>query len=121
MGTFAGAGPLDPAGTDFAIKVVRASWRYLDLSAERIAAELERLPELIGLADELADGGVIAGDRPTAVDFQIGSSLHLLSQIGDIRPMIEGHPCAAVVERWFEPGTADIPAGAFPANWPGSA
>jgi glutathione S-transferase len=116
MGTFAGAGALDPAGTDFAIKAVRAAWRYLDITAERLAAELAQLPELVGIADELV-GGVIGGEQPTAADFQIGSSLRLLHQIGDLRPLIDGHPCAASVERWFEPGTADVPAGAFPAGW----
>lgn len=116
MGTFAGAGPLDPAGTDFSIKLVRAAWRYIGITAERLAAELERLPELIGIADELVEGGVIGGEEPTAVDFQIGSSLRMLHQIGDVRPLIDGHPCEAA-QRFVEPGAADIPAGAFPAGW----
>jgi glutathione S-transferase len=117
MGTFAGVGPLDPAGTDWAIKIVRGAWRYTGITAERLAAELAGLPDLIGQADELIDGGVIGGSEPTAADFQIGSSLRMLLQIGDVRPLIEGHPCAELVERWFEPGSADIPAGAFPAGW----
>jgi glutathione S-transferase len=116
-GTFPGGGPLDPTGTDFAIKMVRGAWRYIGITAERLAAELERLPGLISAADELVENGVIGGDEPTAADFQIGSSLRLLSAIGDVRPLIEGHPCASVAERWFEPSTADIPAGAFPAGW----
>jgi glutathione S-transferase len=117
MGTFAGAGPLDPAGTDFAIKMVRRAWRYLDITAERIASELDRLPEHVGIADELVESGVIGGDEPTAADFQIGSSLHLLRQIGDVRPLIDGRGCVTSVDRWFEPGAADVPAGAFPAGW----
>jgi glutathione S-transferase len=117
MGTFAGSGPLDPAGTDFAIKMVRRAWRYLDITAERLAAELEKLPESIGIADELVDGGALCGDEPTAVDFQIGSSLRLLRQIGDVRPLIAGHACEPSADRWFEPAPADIPAGAFPAGW----
>src|SRR5829696_8337745 len=35
LGTFGGAGPLDPVGTDFAIRVARASWKYHGISAER--------------------------------------------------------------------------------------
>lgn len=115
-GTFAGAGPLDPAGTDFAIKLTRGAWRYIGITAERVAAELERLPELIGIADELVEGGVIGGDEPTAVDFQVGAALRMLEQIGDVRPLIEGHPCAATM-RFVEPGSADVPAGAFPVGW----
>jgi glutathione S-transferase len=117
MGTFTGSGPLDPAGTDFAIKYIRGAWRYTGTTAERIAAELAKLPELLDLADELVEGGVIGGEEPTAADFQIGSSLHLLVQIGDVRPLIEGRPCANIVASLFEPGPADIPAGAFPAGW----
>ena len=117
MGTFAGVGPLDPAGTDFAIKMVRGAWRYVGITSERLANELAQLPDLIGVADELVESGVIGGDEPTAADFQIGSSLQLLHQIGDVRPLIDGHRCETVVQRWFEPGTADIPAGAFPAGW----
>jgi glutathione S-transferase len=116
MGTFAGTGPLDPAGTDFAIKLMRGAWRYIGITAERVAAELERLPELIGIADELVEGGVIGGDEPTAVDFQVGASLRMLEQIGDVRPLIEGRPCVAT-RRFVEPGSAHIPAGAFPAGW----
>jgi glutathione S-transferase len=117
MGTFAGAGVLDPAGTDFAIKVLRGAWRYLDISAERLAAELKRLPQLVDIADELVESGVLGGDDPTAADFQIGSSLRLLRKIGDVRPLIDGHDCVKSVERWFEDGDGDIPAGAFPAGW----
>jgi glutathione S-transferase len=117
MGTFTGSGPLDPAGTDFAIKYIRGAWRYTGTTAERIAGELAKLPESLGLADELIEGGAIGGDEPTAADFQIGSSLHLLVQIGDLRPLIEAHQSGQLVERWFEPGPAEIPAGAFPAGW----
>jgi glutathione S-transferase len=117
MGTFAGAGPLDPSGTDYAIKMVRGAWRYIGLTAERLAAELERLPGLIQAADGLVSSGAAGGEEPTALDFQIGASLRLLRQIGDVRPLIDGRPCARLAERWFKPGTADIPAGAFPAGW----
>ncbi|HEX2161388.1 MAG TPA: glutathione S-transferase N-terminal domain-containing protein [Thermoleophilaceae bacterium] len=117
LGTFAGTGPLDPAGTDFAIRMVRGAWRYIGISAELLATTLSELPEQLDIVDELIEGGVAGGDDPTAVDFQLGSSLHLLLQIGDVRPLIEGRPAGALVDRWFEPGPADIPAGAFPAGW----
>jgi glutathione S-transferase len=117
LGTFAGAGPLDPAGTDFAIKMVRGAWRYIGISAQLLAETLAALPEQLDIVDELIEGGVAGGDDPTAVDYQLGSSLHLLLQIGDVRPLIAGRPAEALVDSWFEPGPADIPAGAFPAAW----
>jgi glutathione S-transferase len=82
-----------------------------------LAEDLAKLPEQLDIVDELIEGGVVGGDEPTAVDYQIGSSLHLLMQIGDIRPLIEGRPAQKLVDSWFERGPADIPAGAFPAGW----
>jgi glutathione S-transferase len=117
LGTFAGSGPLDPPGTDFAIKLVRGAWRYIGISAELLAADLAALPEQLDIVDELIEGGVAGGDDPTAVDYQLGSSLHLLVQIGDVRPLIAGRPAEALVDSWFERAPADIPAGAFPAGW----
>ena len=86
--------------------------------AERgVAEDLAKLPEQLDIVDELIEGGVVGGDEPTAVDYQIGSSLRLLSQIGDVRPLIEGRPAEKLVDAWFERGPADIPAGAFHAGW----
>jgi glutathione S-transferase len=117
LGTFAGTGPLDPAGTDFAIKLARGAWRYIGITAVTLAEDLAKLPEQLDIVDELIEAGVVGGDEPTAVDYQIGSSLHLLMQIGDVRPLIEGRPAQKLVDSWFERGPADIPAGAFPAGW----
>ena len=47
MGTFGGGGPLDPAGTDFAIRFVRATWKYHEITAERLADDLAGLPAKI--------------------------------------------------------------------------
>lgn len=121
MGTFAGAGQLDPGGVDFAIKTMRATWRYLEISAERVHATLQELPAQLDEVDALIEAGVAGGEAPTAADFQLGSSLHLMAQIGDVWPLVEGRPAAALASTWFEPGQGDVPAGAFPPGWvPGS-
>ena len=117
MGTFAGLGALDPAGVDFAIKTLRATWRYIEITAERVHATLQALPAQLDAVDALLAAGAIGGESPTAADFQIGSSLRVLAQIGDIRPLLEGRPGAAVATAWFDRGSGDIPAGAFPAGW----
>ncbi len=117
MATFAGAGQLDPPGVDFAIKTMRATWRYLDITAERIHATLQELPAQLDAVDELIAAGLAGGEAPTAADFQLGSSLHLLVQIGDVRPLVEGRPAAALAADWFEPGRGDVPAAAFPPGW----
>lgn len=117
MGTFAGFGQLDPPGVDFAIKSVRASWRYLGITAELIHATLQELPKLLDEVDALVAAGAAGGKEPTALDFQLGSTLHLLDQIGDVRPLLADRPAGAIAPTWFERGKGDIPAGAFPPGW----
>lgn len=116
MGTFAGIEQLDPGGVDFAIKSMRAAWRYLGITAERAHATLQELPGQLDAVDALLDAGAIGGDQPTAADFQLGSSLHLLVQIGDVRPLVEERPAARLLSL-FEPGKGSVSAGAFPPGW----
>src|SRR3954468_10089643 len=74
VGTFAPPyEPLDPAGTDYAIRLLRAMWKYHRISAERLAEDLGGLPAKLDHVDELARDGVIGGERPTAADLQIGA------------------------------------------------
>ena len=117
MGTFAGVAQLDPPGVDFAIKTMRATWRYLEITAERVHAMLQELPGQLDAVDALVEAGAAGGEVPTAADFQLGSSLRLLAQIGDVRPLIEGRPAATVATAWFDRGSGDVPAGAFPPGW----
>jgi len=117
MGTFAGVDQLDPGGVDFAIKSMRAAWRYLGIDAQRVHATLQALPAQLDAVDALLDAGVIGGEEPTAADFQLGSSLHLLVQIGDVRPLVEERPAWKVVSTLFEPGLGNASAGAFPPGW----
>lgn len=117
MGSFGGAGPLDAAGTDFAIAYVRSSWKYHGISAERLATDLAGLPAKLDHVDELAAEGVIGGEHATAADLQIGATLRVLLTLGDLRPLLEGRPAESVARRWFSDYTGDVPAGAFPAGW----
>jgi glutathione S-transferase len=117
LGTFGGAGPLDPAGTDFAIRYVRASWRYHNISAERLAADLAGLPEKLDHIDALAADGIIGGDRANAADLQIGATLRVLLCLGDLLPLLEGRPGEAIARRWFPDYRGEIPAGALPSGW----
>jgi glutathione S-transferase len=121
MGTFAGAGPLDPAGTDFAMRVVRASWKYHRISAVRLAEDLAGLPAKLDHVDGYVAEGVLAGTAPNAADLQIGATLSVLLTVGDVRPLIEGRPAEQVARRWFDDRPGLVPAGAFPAGWVPSA
>jgi glutathione S-transferase len=119
MGTFAGPGapPLDPAGTDFAIKYVRASWKYHNISAARLAEDLAGLPAKLDRIDAYISDGVLCGETPTAADLQIGATIAVLLTVGDVAPLIEAHPAAAVAHQWFDDRPGLVPAGAFPAGW----
>jgi glutathione S-transferase len=119
MGTFAGpdAPPLDPSGTDFAIRFVRAMWKYHRVTATQLAADLAGLPAKLDHVDALVAEGVLDGETPNAADLQIGSTLNVLLTLGDVRPHVEGRPAERVARRFFDDRPGLVPAGAFPAGW----
>lgn len=117
LGTFGGAGPLDGPGTDFAIKLVRGTWRYHGITAAQLAEDLEGLPAKLDHIDQLAADGIIGGEQPNAADLQIGATLRVLLTIGDIDPLITGRPGETIARRWFPEYAGHVPAGAFPAGW----
>ena len=122
MGTFGGAGPLDPAGTDFAIRFGRGMWKYHRISAARLADDLAGLPAKLDHVDALARDGIVGGERPNAADLQIGSTLRVLLTVADLRPLMEGRPAEQLARRWFPDYAGEVPAGAYPAGWvPGRA
>ena len=117
MGTYGGAGPLDPAGTDYAIGFLRSSWKYHKISAERLAEDLAGLPAKLDHIAALAADGVIGGEQANAADLQIGATLRVLLTVGDVAPLVEAGPGAEIARRWFPEYPGGIPAGAFPAGW----
>jgi glutathione S-transferase len=117
LGTLAGGDPLDPAGTDFAIKFLRAAWRYHELTAVRIAEGLAALPAKLDHIDELVGRGIIGGERPNAADLQIAATLRVLGNIGDLDELLADRPAGELGHRLFPEYPGHIPAGAFPAGW----
>lgn len=117
FGILGGAGLLDPAGTDYAIRFIRAGWKYHGISAEQLAKDLAGLPEKLAHIDSLISEGVLGGDEPNAADLQIGATIRVLGSVGDLAPLLEGSTAAEASERFFRPAKDQIPAGAFPAGW----
>ncbi len=117
MGTFAGGGELDPAGTDFAMAYVRAAWKTLEMTAVSVNEMLTSLPEEIKRIERYAAEGLIDADSPTGADLQIAPSARLLLNIGDLRPMLEGTAAARIARRLFPDYPGDVPVGAFPESW----
>ena len=117
MGTFAGGEPLDPPGTDFAMRFVRGSWKYHGISAERLAADLAGLPAKLDHVDKLAADGIIDGDEPTAADLQIGATIRVLLCVEDLHPLLTGRAGERIARRHFPEYAGTVPAGAFPRGW----
>ncbi len=117
MGTFGGAEPLDPPGTDFALKYIRASWKYHRISAVKLAEDLTGLPEKLDHVDALIAEGVIGGEQPNAADLQIASTLRILLCLEDLAPLMTGRPLEELARRLFPDYPGRVPAGAFPAGW----
>ena len=117
FGTFGGVGPLDPPGTDFAMKYIHQSWRYHGISAERLAEDLAGLPEKVERIDRFADDGVLGGEAPTAADLQIGATVRVLLTVGDLHPLLKGRAGERIARRWFPDYAGEVPAGAIPHGW----
>ena len=108
-------GALDPAGTDFAIRFLRAAWRYHQVSAERLADDLAGLPAKIDHVDALEGEGILGGEQPTAADLQIGATLRVLLTVGDLRHLLEGRPAERIARA---PGSPTTPGRSRPEPSP---
>jgi glutathione S-transferase len=87
-----------------------------DAREETARADLLALPGHLEKIDAWIAEGLLGGEEPNAADLQIGSTIRLLETLGDVRPLIEGHPAAALT-RYFPPMAGAIPAGTLPAEW----
>lgn len=117
LGRMNGIEELDPAGTDFAMKFVRATWKYHSISCVQVAEDLERLPGMVDEIDQMAEKGILDGENPTAADLQIGSSVWTIATIADVKPVFAGSAAERVAERYFGEIPELIPTGALPASW----
>jgi glutathione S-transferase len=117
LGTFGGAGPLDGPGTDFAIRLIRGTWKYHRLTAERLHDDLAGLPEKLERIERFAADGTIGGSDPTAADLQIGATIRVLNTVGDLRELLAGTAGERIAMRWFADYPGLVPAGAYPVGW----
>jgi glutathione S-transferase len=117
MGSFGGAGALDPPGTDYAIRFIRSTWKYHGISAVRMAEDLAALPAMVDRIEQYAERGLIDGEQPTAADLQIGATVRVLLTVGDLRQLLDGSAAERVARRHFPDYAGLVPAGAFPEGW----
>ncbi|HEV3054551.1 MAG TPA: glutathione S-transferase family protein [Solirubrobacteraceae bacterium] len=82
-----------------------------DEPARRALAEL---PSQLDQVDGYIEAGTIGDDEhPNAADLQIASTIRLLMTIGDVRPVIDGRPCAELALKLFPSWPGRVPAGAL--------
>ena len=117
MGTFGGASPLDPAGTDFALRFIRAAWSYHGITCVRVAEDLAGLPAKLDRIDAWIADGPLGGPEANAADLQIGATLRILLTVGDLHPLLVGRPLEELARRHFPDYPGEVPLGAYPAGW----
>lgn len=96
--------------------VARVSARLNKESDASSRADLAALPGHLDRVDGWIADGLLGGEAPNAADLQIGASLALLLSLGDVRPLVESRPAAALA-RYFPPVPGSTPPGILPADW----
>lgn len=81
-----------------------------------VRADLTALPAQLDRIDGWIADGLLGGEQPNAANLQIGSTVRLLLTLGDLRPLIEQRPAAALA-RYFPPSVGEVPAGVLDAGW----
>ena len=115
LGTFGGAGPLDPAGTDFAIGWGARAGSTTGSRPSGLAEDLAGLLAKLDHVDALARTARSAARRPTPRTCR--SARPRPAHVGDVRPLIEGRAGERIARRVVPGLPGDVPAGAFPAGW----
>ena len=83
---------------------------------ESIRADLANLPLLLDHVDELIDAGVIGGEKLNAADFQIGTSVRVLSGLPQLRSLVESRPAGEHAMRVAPDFGREVPLD-LPADW----
>jgi len=95
--------------------IARISAAASGASDDRVRRDLAELPGHLDRVDAAIASGLLGGNPANAADLQIGSSVRVLLTLGDVRPLLEGRPCAELGERLFPRYQGSAPAGALPA------
>lgn len=79
-------------------------------------SDLQALPAQLDKIDAwIADGTIGDAEQPNAADLQIISTVRLLMTFADVRPLIDGRPCAELATRLFPAADGELPVGSLPA------
>jgi glutathione S-transferase len=80
-----------------------AAWYYARLvshaTEDSVRADIAALPAQLDHVDELIAAGVIGGEQPNAADFQIATTVRVLLNFPQIRPLVEQRPAGELAMR----------------------
>ena len=85
-------------------------------SDESIRADLAALPGQLDRVDELIAAGVIGGEQPNAADFQIATSVRVMLNFPQLRPLIESRPAGELAMR-IAPSFGGVLPVELPTEW----
>jgi glutathione S-transferase len=112
------AGMPAPALAEYAMQPL--AWYFARIVSgttdESIKADLAALPEHLDHVDGLIAAGVIGGEEPNAADFQIATSVRVLLNYPQLRPMIESRPAGELAMRILPDFGRPLPIE-LPADW----
>ncbi|MBS1844595.1 MAG: glutathione S-transferase N-terminal domain-containing protein [Actinobacteria bacterium] len=80
--------------------LVALSARFNEATDANARTALLALPDLLDRVDAYVADGTIGGPDPNAADFQIATSIGLALTMDDLKPLIEGRPCAEPARRY---------------------
>jgi glutathione S-transferase len=79
--------------------------------------DLEALPDQLDKIDAwIQDGTIGDTSHPNAADLQLTSTIRLLLTLADVRPLMEGRPCATLATILFPHADGEMPAGSLRAG-----
>lgn len=80
-------------------------------------SDLNALPGQLDKIDAwIADGTIGDVQHPNAADLQLASTVRLMMTLADVRPLIDGRPCAELAMALFPDIDGQMPAGSLPSG-----
>jgi glutathione S-transferase len=99
-----------------AAPIIWAEQKINRATPQAARSDLARLPALLDEVDRLLAEGVIGGDEPNVADYQIATSVRLLSLFDQLRPLIDRRPAGAFARGVVPHMQGHIPA-VLPPEW----
>lgn len=96
--------------------IILGEYRINHATDENVKADLADLPAWLDRMDEWVGAGVIGGETPNAADFQVLTSIQLLTRLQDLRPVIENRPVGRAARHLIPDYPGDVPP-ALPPEW----